>query len=547
MTSHVFHESRAVAANRVGEAGTRGDRTSATTLLPWVGLGSLATLGALVFWVFDALPFQDLPAHAGLIAMRHRFAASVFEQRFFVLAPHVGPYSLFRFLGESFDRVVGPIGAVRTLATLPLLATPLALVYGRAKLHGERSAVAGYLGLAMAFGIMTLFGFASYLLGVAGMLLGLTLWLHLAAQADDATHFRDTQRSELVMAAYAPLMFVGHGHAFVLFLVLAGVSCLVAGDRWRRVLRLRALVPAVGLAAYVAWLERGSETPPGSVPTTQLPLAPHFQGVVDKLSLLFTPTLLTRSGVDILAGVALWLLLALAAAATLRDLRSPPRSTTTEDARSRKHSRALYAGALTMALLFVALPHAIGWFGFVDGRLVPVILYLAILGFRRDALRPKLRAALDRGAPALAATMVTVALVASARFQTEARGWREVLGAVPAEARLLNLPLEPNSEIFTAHPFIHYDKLVLAERPIVVSDVWFHQGSALYPTAENPALHLPSTYSESDLRVIDWPAYRLDEWDYVLLRIRPDSPAPPTPDVLQLVEHRGGWWLFKHR
>jgi hypothetical protein len=84
-----------------------------------------------------------------------------------------------------------------------------------------------------------------------------------------------------------------------------------------------------------------------------------------------------------------------------------------------------------------------------------------------------------------------------------------VLSLVPAEARLLNLPLQPNSEIFTAHPFIHYDKLVLAERPVVVSDIWFHQGSALYPTRENPALRLPSTYSESNLRFIDWPAYDL--------------------------------------
>jgi hypothetical protein len=85
----------------------------------------------------------------------------------------------------------------------------------------------------------------------------------------------------------------------------------------------------------------------------------------------------------------------------------------------------------------------------------------------------------------------------------------------------------------------------LAERPLVVSDVWFHQGSALYPTAQNPALRLPGSYSESDLRLIDWPAYRLDDWDYVLIRTRSNSAQPNVPSQLALAAHRGGWWLYR--
>ena len=65
----------------------------ASTRAAWIGLGAVGLLGVLVFWVFEALPFQDLPAHAGLIAMRHRFTDGSFESRFFVLAPHIGPYS----------------------------------------------------------------------------------------------------------------------------------------------------------------------------------------------------------------------------------------------------------------------------------------------------------------------------------------------------------------------------------------------------------------------------------------------------------------------
>jgi hypothetical protein len=339
-------------------------------------------------------------------------------------------------------------------------------------------------------------------------------------------------------------LFVAHGHAFALFLLCAGVSCLVAGRRSARLARLRALVPALAVAGWVAFIERGTTTPPGSVPVVPT-LVPSFHDLSDKLGLLLTPTLMTRSGVDVALAVVIWALALVAGAFSVRALFR--RDDAAGPSREARHSRALYACALAVAVLFLALPHSVGWFGFVDGRLVPVVLYLGLLGVRREAL-PKLFArAFETAMPVIAGTIATLAMIASYRFQEEAAGFGAVLAKVPAESRLLNLPLDPNSDVFTAHPFIHYDKLVLAERPILVSDVWFHQGSALYPTPENPALHLPSSYSESDLRVIDWPAYRLDEWDFVLIRTRPGASQPHTPDRLALDEHRGGWWLFKRR
>ncbi len=504
----------------------------------WLLLGAAGLLAVLVFWAFDALPFQDLPAHAGLIAMRHRFAQSTFEQRYYVLAPHVGPYSLFRFLGEVFVRVLGPLGAVRALGTLPVIATPLALLYARRRLFGDRSPSHGFLGIALSFGFMTLLGFASYLLGVAIMLFALTMWLDLLAAVDDDT--ADRRRRELTMVAFAPLVFVAHGHAFLLFLFGAFVSALSTGRRARRLLALRALAPAVMLAGWVAWIERTGWTPPGSAPLP--PRAePVFQDAAQKVGLLVTPTLMTRSGIDFVVAIFLW---AFAIGCMIWTVRSFAFANASQEAGER-HSRALAACAGAVALVFVMLPHSVGWFGFVDGRLVPVILLLALLSIRRDTLPRSLAFGIDVGAPLLAFTMAVLTLVASHLFQDEARGYREVLARVPSDSRLLNLPLDPNSEIFTAHPFVHYDKLVLAERPAVVSDVWFHQGSALYPTAENPALRLPRSYRESDLRTIDWPSYHLEDWDYVLIRTRVDGPQPFAPQALELDGHEGGWWLFR--
>jgi hypothetical protein len=549
MTTHVTeppHE--AVSPDSSGSpSASPGVSDESRTRTAWIGLGAVGILAVLVFWMFEALPFQDLPAHAGLIAMRHRFtgAHDAFESRFFVLAPHIGPYSLFRFLGEVFVRVLGPIGAVRALATLPVIATPLAMMHARRRLHGDTSPIYGYLGITLSFGFMTLMGFASYLLGVAVMLVGLVMWLELLAAADDlAPHAPELRKRELLMAAFAPVIFVAHGHAFALFLLCAGVSALCTGRRGARIMRFRTLVPALGLASWVAWIERGATTPAGSVPVVP-PLMPVFQGPAAKFELLVTPTLMTRSGIDFLVGVALWVFAIGCTFYTVRALAKPAARDAAPAADNARHSRALYASAGALFVLFLGLPHAIGWFGFVDGRLLPLVLMLALLGVRRDALPRPLKLAADIGAPASAAAMAMVALVASYFFQHEARGYREVLAHVPAQATLLNLPLEPNSDVFTGHPFIHYDKLALADRPVVVSDVWFHQGSALYPTPANPALRLPASYSESDLKFIEWRAYHLEDWEFVLIRTRPTASQPYTPNDLSLEEHVGGWWLFK--
>ena len=524
-------------------------------IAPWARVSALTLAAILVFWLFDALPFQDLPAHAGLIALRHRFGSSPFEQRYFVLAPHLGPYSLFRFLGDVLVVPLGPLGAIRAIATLPMIATPAALLWARHRLHGDLSTTAAYFGLALGFGFMTLLGFASYLLGVAALIVTLTVWLELMVAADAGSE--DAVKWEVAVACLTPCVFLAHGHAFVIFLGLAGVSAVATGRRARRLLRLRALVPGLALAAWVAWRERASVVPAGSVALSHPAFAPHFQGVYDKLSLLITPTLITRTGLDAAIGLFVWAVIVAGVVTTARSLRATSRLVETVDAddeprragadlASRAHSKALLASIAVLGGAFLTLPHSIGWFGFVDGRLVPLLLLIGLMAIRRPALGSVLGAAFDKGAPVAACGMVAIALGASQLFQSEAAGWHDVIDAVPANARLLNLPLDPNSRIFTAHPFVHYDKLVLTDRPAVVSDVWFHQGSAIYPTADNPALRLPGSYSESDLRFIDWPAYRLDDWDYVLIRTQPSASEPFVPRGLALAIHRGGWWLYRN-
>jgi hypothetical protein len=519
----------------------------------------MTTAGAAVFLLFDALPFQDLPAHAGLISLRHRLGTSAFDQRYYLVSSHLGPYSLFRFLGEALLPWVGPVGAVRTMAVLPVIATPLALLWARRRLHGDRSPTAAYFGLALSFGFMTALGLESYLLGIPALLVVLTLWLELLVAVDTAD--RSALWREALVACVAPLLFLAHGHAFAIFALLAGVSAVATERRRASLVKMRALAPAFGLAAWAEWTQRASVLPPGAAQPANVRLQAYFQGPLDKLSLLITPTLLTRTGIDALVGVALWAVLASCIVATAASSSTPEMSgapppspairnevrTGSTGKAELAHSRTLIACLWVLAAAFIVLPHAIGWFGFIDGRLVPLLLMLAVMALRPQALRRPLLLAYQWCGPIAAGAMVTLALGASHFFQAEARGWHSVLAQIPAESRVLNLPIDPNSDVFAAHPFAHYDKLVMAERPIVVSDVWFHQGSALYPTADNPVLRLPASYSESDLRFIDWPAYRLSDWDYVLIRTRTGSAQPWVPENLAFTAHAGGWWLFRTR
>ena len=518
----------------------------------WAGLALAGMFAVADFFAFDALPFMDLPAHAGLFALRHEMGFSVFEQKFYVLAPHVGSYFLFRLAGEILSHAFGPSIAIRLLAAGAVVALPLALVDARQRLYGETSAGFGFLGIVLGFGLMTLFGFASFLFGIALMIECTAIWLRLIGSTRVPGPL-EWQR-ETALGAIVVLLFLTHGFAFVLFVAIVAITTLVAGHATQAYARLPALIPAGLLAAYAAWIERASSLPGGSVPVPQPRSGLLFQSALAKLSLLFAPTLMTRTGVDIVVCVVVWVIAVGGIVATMAwlraqgatSLRTPERSP--QDAlrglNTPMSARALLACCVAFGCAFVLLPHEIGWFGFVDGRLVTVVLILAGMCVPPPAIGWKLAFGYERVMPCAAFALVGLSLLMTHRFQDEARGYREVFARIPAFSRVLNIPVDPNSDAFTGHPFVHYDKLLLIDKPVLLSDVWLHQGSALYPRQANPILGLPLDYLSSDLRRIEWSRFILTDWDYVLLRTRPAAGTPTIPLALHLVSHVGGWWLY---
>lgn len=508
----------------------------ANALYAWAAFWVLEGCAVAIFWAFDALPFMDLPGHAGILALQHRFDPAGFEGRFFTYAPHLGPYSLFRVLGSALTDLFGALDAVRILATLPIILMPLAAIYARMRLFGSASVTVGFVALMMSLGYMTMAGFASYLIAIAVLIVAFTEWLILIGRADSG---RAIWRGFLIAALLAAATFVAHGFAFIELLFAAGFTAAFIAKRRSSSRQLAALLPALLVAAYSFLAERGL-----AVEVAQQQLVPpiKFQGPLDKISLLITPTLMTRTGIDAVICILLWLGISYWSVATYR---SRQRVNSPDNERS-FYSRALVWTAAAFVLLFFLLPHSIGWFGFVDGRLLPVIILLLVVAVEDDIFGDTWKTAARMVTGAAAAVIVCLSLVASYLFQAEAKGYREVFAEIPAFARLLNLPLNPDSKIFTSHPFVHYDKLVLVQRPIVASDLWFHQGTAIYPINNNPSLRLPPAYSSSDLREIDWNQFVLDDWDRFLIRTDPGANAPPTPARLELIKHAGGWWLFRN-
>jgi hypothetical protein len=472
------------------------------------------------------VPYQDVLGHAGLLALRQRWAGAPEIAGLYEVDVRLGPYSLFRGLSGLLAGLLGAERAVRLVLVLAVASAPAAVAVARRALGRRTPAAIAASALAFSLGFMTVQGFASYELALAWV-------LPVFAWAVRVQRAERTGALELAgLAASAAALFFAHGHAWVVCALL--VAALVArrpraAGSWRLV---ASAGPSAAVVAAVAVRDRVVAIPAGA-----LGLAPPepllaFQAPLDKLSLLLTPTLTTRLGVDVILGLAL-------AAGLVAAWRRVP-----AEAPGRAEVAAAWSA---VAAAFVALPHFVGWFGFVDGRLVPLLALLPLLVVEVDDARVAGGRGLSLGPRwPVGAVLALLALHGGALvgFQSEARGFESVSAVVPAGARVLHLPVDGDSRLFTGHPFVHADKRLLLARPVVLSDLWFHQGTGVYPTRCNPVVRVPGAYREAHLGPLDWASLDRRDWDFVLVRLQPGAPAIAVPDDLRLAAQEGGYWLY---
>ena len=269
--------------------------TSSLRLLPWFIFALLELAAIAFFWCFDALPFMDFALHAGVMALRLRYSHSGFEQQFFVLTGNIAGYPLFRFLGDVLAGWIGPVAAMRAISTVPVIALPLAMLHARRRLYGDVNPFFAYVALILSFGYMTQMGLSPFLLAFPVLLWALAEWLVLL---DKAASGGRTLAAESGVAALAVVLLLIHAYALTIFAFLAVVTAVSAEPVKVRLLRLRIFLPCAILLALSAWSVQASLLPPGAI----VPSAPFnavFHSLLDKLSLLVTPTMTTRTGIEI--------------------------------------------------------------------------------------------------------------------------------------------------------------------------------------------------------------------------------------------------------
>jgi hypothetical protein len=464
--------------------------------------GLLAVV-ALSYVMFRWLPYQDLPAHTGLLAVRQRLDTSAFLGQHFERGSLLGPYGLFLWLGHALGSLLGPERGLRVVAAAANVAVPLALLAARRRLGGpgEPWWGAGLLALVLALGFPTALGLTSFLLGQAVLLLAAAHWVRaLDARAPGRgpgeagareTDARERRRDLIAVGLYGLLAAFTHGFALALLVLFALVSAAVTPARVRRLAPAAlALAPGIAALVLVAWRDRGFYPPPAAGRELF-----GYAGLTDKLVLPLLPTLFSRLGVDLVASLALWIVVGVglahgarpAAAAAGGDIGAGdgagacPGVNAEERDPVAARRRVLARAALVIIALGLVAPTRVAWFGSVDLRLVSTGLLLAVAGLAPPAHRPATGSArwLAAAPPVLAAAMVATLLVALALFQPEARARSAALAGVPAGAILPAPAADPTSRVWAARAFLHWDKRLLIDRDVVVSNLWQHQGTAL--------------------------------------------------------------------
>jgi hypothetical protein len=486
-------------------------------------------LGAIaIFWLFDAPPFMDFANHAGVIALRQRFDESILLQHYYVLTPYLTGYPLFRLLADTLAGYIDPVPVMRVISTIPVVALPWALHDARKRLYGDDSPLFAYVALVLSFGYLTQMGMTPFTIAFPVMVWALTKWL-LVLDAADAG--RVPLGAELGVAVLTALLVALHTYAFAMVAFVMLVTLLSGKPVLPRLIHLRVLLPAAVALAVMSWVTTGIALPVGAIAVDE-PFNATFGTVLDKLGLLFTPTLVTRSGIGVVVAILFWGAAVAGVLATIRNGRS-------------RYAVALRNACVALLAAFVLLPHGVRSFDAVDNRLLPLVLLAACMAIDLKALTPVWRKWASAVAMATGFAVVGVYMVAMVVFQAEAAGFHEVIEQMPRGSRMLYMPEHPDSRIFVSHPFVHYDKLAFVERGILPSQFHFHHASGIFPTKANPILRLPAEHVASNLKTVDWLKYHLNDWDYVMIRTFPESPAPLVPQMLSLMDHRGGWWLYR--
>ncbi|MCK6548907.1 hypothetical protein L6R52_23890 [Myxococcota bacterium] len=223
---------------------------------PWVWAGALFGAAATAWAVFAGpyLPYIDWGAHLGLISvLAHGGDTGALD--FFTRSWLPSPYLLFYALTALFAQAV----PVDVAAKLVLVVTSGALALGASSLAAAtgRSPRMGMVAPLAMFGVSMGWGFGSFVVATPIFFFVLAAAERVLAALDDPGSSLDVRdlpsprRAAIAFASWLALLYLAHGFAFFVALLVVGLRTLVhAAVRARRSLA-DAVAPIAVLAAAV--------------------------------------------------------------------------------------------------------------------------------------------------------------------------------------------------------------------------------------------------------------------------------------------------------
>jgi hypothetical protein len=447
----------------------------------WTGRRFLAfaAVCALVPLLWPALPpLVDLPGHVG----RYRILADAGHGP---LARHWAiHWGLIGNLGVDLLVVaLHPLldvePAARLVVTLIPLATVLALLWLAREVHGRLPASAAFA-LPLAYAFPFQLGFVNFCLAQAMALAGLALWLRLART-------RPAWWRIAIFAPLACLVWLAHSFGWAmlgLFAFGAQWQLERGGGRAPVAAAVRAgllcLPMALPVAAMLGWGTTATDRLAGSTCDwfNWLAKAQWLASLLGERWMWWD-----LDAVLLLAGVIWWA------------VRSP----------AVRFAPVLGIPALLGFAAFVALPRVLQGGAYVDTRMLPATVMLALLSIRIVPGAPQVerRVAMVGAAFLLARTIgTTVAFALYAAGQSAALA---AVPALPAGDAVLVLVDEPASTIWGQPRLTHVAGLAVARARVFVNEQW-----ALPGQQPIRPLHPRAAPLDRDPSQLVYPRYKAD-------------------------------------
>lgn len=464
-------------------------------------------------WSISYLPMVDMPHHAAQVSILRHYndPAFGFEPQF--RFQWLTPYAFAYYVSYLFSLFTSVLTATKIVITLSILSFPLALAALLRRTQGDP--------WWSLIGFATGFGF-SFLWGLFNFLVALPIGVYCIARCFDFV-CQPTRRNGFLLSLWMTLTLISHGIVFVMCGAISGVL-IVAYHRRFRTIVFRMWPLLVPTAFALLWyLDTSNNMPRIGSPILWNP----------DIGLRLTDTLgslLSLRNDATAMWYSIYILIAVAISARLSTLRPP-------------HAVIFF---LVLGIFLFGPVYAFGH-ALIAQRLSIFILIAALLVF--PATDSRWRRFVGRGALVIL-TGAWLGIV-HARFQgfdSEMRGFKDVLESAAPNRRLLSLIFDKQSQFVPNHPFNLVSGWYQMEKGGELDSTFAHLYNAVaqYRTPREPIQWVKIIKGTTG----EWYWRKINSFDYILIRSISNLPVSVQNHDRHgylVAAHSGDWWLLQRR